>query len=168
MQIEKQKKICGTILYIKSILGLITSVLGLSGGLFFIIGGLTLTKPLPDGSGDALNDAATNCSRGFVGAIGIAIGIITLIASLIITMLSIVYFINSRRLLRENEIVVKRIKRFIALESFGIFLNLIAFIVLIINFNSINLGLIISGIILLLALTIECIYVIIGLRKLLK
>lgn len=95
---DKKIKTYGLILYIKSIVQLVITIIGLSGGLVLAIGGKIITGQHTN-TGDAFSDQVANCSTTFVGAIGIALGIITIIISIIMGIFAILYFIHSRKLL---------------------------------------------------------------------
>lgn len=95
---EKRIKTCGMVLFIKSIIEIIISIVGLSGGLVLAIGGKIITGKISD-TGDALPDSAANCSNAFFGTLGIVFGIIAIVLSLIIGAFALTYFIHSRKLL---------------------------------------------------------------------
>lgn len=96
-------KTCGVILFVKSIIEIIITVIGLTGGLFFTIAGKIATEKVSN-TGDPMSDAVANCTTGFYGAIGMAIGIIVLIITLIVGICALLHFINGRKMLYEGSI----------------------------------------------------------------
>ncbi len=162
MQIEKEIKCCGTILFVKSILGLILTVFGLVGGLVFAIGGKSMMDQNAN-TGDALNDAVANCSTSFFGALGIVVGIVAIIFSIIVGIFSLLYFIHSRRLLREKEVPSKSFKVLRVLEIIGIILSIIGILSCFINIKETYIGLIP-----LIILLIECVFVTTKFSKIIK
>ncbi len=100
MKVDKIKKTCGLILYIKSILELMATIVLLLGGIALIV----LTQSAMDKTEivNDLDNAIGKCTVAFTGAIITAIGIIYMILACFLGIIAIIYFINARRLLYRN------------------------------------------------------------------
>lgn len=164
MQIEKEIKCCGTILFIKSIFGFLLTAVGFIGGFVFAVGGKIMTGQNSN-TGDALQDEVANCSTAFFGTLGLVFGILAIVVSIIIGIFSILYFIHSRRLLHEENLPMRSLKILRILEILGIILSTVIGVVtsVFMDIKETYLVFIPSVI-----LFVECIYITIKLTKIAK
>ena len=95
MQIEKLKKTCGLILYIKSIIQLVVTIILFFGGIFLIVEGQKAKNNTNPSSG--LDNQIAACSSAFASVLVTAIGIISLIVAIVLGICAIVYLIHSRK-----------------------------------------------------------------------
>lgn len=167
MQVNKEIKCCGTVLFIKSILGLIGTVIGLGGGLFFSIAGKLLMKK-EETTGSSFENAVANCSTSFFGALGIVFGVMAIIIAVIIGIFSTIYFIHSRKILYSEELPIKSVQILKVLEILGIVICVIGIVgCLISTITQTNTSIYVFMIPLILLL-VECIFVTMKLIKITK
>lgn len=145
---DKKIKACGMILFVKAIIEIIVSVIGLSGGLALAIGGIILSSKNSN-TGDAFSNQVANCTSTFVGTIGIFFGIITIILSIIIGIFALIYFINSRKLLYIRPIPKKSYITLKVLEIVFIIFSIVGIVICIFNLKDTYIFMIVLSVILL-------------------
>ena len=138
MQIEKLKKTCGLILYIKSIIQLVVTIILFFGGIFLIVEGQKAKNNTNPSSG--LDNQIAACSSAFASVLVTAIGII----SLIVAICAIVYLIHSRKILYLNDYQKKSTITLLVFEILYIFVSTIGLIISIIHIQDTVLWLIVS------------------------
>lgn len=129
---DKKIKTCGLILFIKSIIHLILTIIGFSGGLLLaIFGKIAMNKNA--NTGDAFSDSVANCSTSFLGAIGIVFGIIAIVVSIILGTFAILYFVHSRKLLYTRPIPKRSYTILKVLEILWIIISIIGIVICMFN-----------------------------------
>lgn len=115
MNVEKLRKTCGYILFIKSIIALVATIFLIFGGIAISIIGRSLIDNNQNPQG-GFEGAAGACSKAFVGALGIVLGIVAIVVGCLCAAYTISSFIHSRRILRNDASIVKSIKVCIVTE----------------------------------------------------
>lgn len=136
------QKTCGRILFIKSI------VLFLSTLFFFLSGAvfLSLSKEYKDA---AVNDTGLDCSNGLSSAILQILAMLVFILATIFVIITIVYFICSRKILRLDFLPKGATLTMIIFEFIFIITSIIGACVSIFNGDKINIPILIISIIVL-------------------
>lgn len=142
MQIEKLKKTCGLILYIKSIIQLVVTIILFLGGIFLIVEGQKAKNNTNPSSG--LDNQIAACSSAFASVLVTAIGIISLIVAIVLGICAIVYLIHSRKILYLNDYQKKSTITLLVFEILYIFVSTIGLIISIIHIQDTILWLIVS------------------------
>ena len=142
MQIEKLKKTCGLILYIKSIIQLVVTIILFLGGIFLIVEGQKAKNNTNPSSG--LDNQIAACSSAFASVLVTAIGIISLIVAIVLGICAIVYLIHSRKILYLNDYQKKSTITLLVFEILYIFVSTIGLIISIIHIQDTVLWLIVS------------------------
>ena len=142
MQIEKLKKTCGLILYIKSIIQLVVTINLFLGGIFLIVEGQKAKNNTNPSSG--LDNQIAACSSAFASVLVTAIGIISLIVAIVLGICAIVYLIHSRKILYLNDYQKKSTITLLVFEILYIFVSTIGLIISIIHIQDTILWLIVS------------------------
>jgi hypothetical protein len=142
MQIEKLKKTCGLILYIKSIIQLVVTIILFFGGIFLIVEGQKAKNNTNPSSG--LDNQIAACSSAFASVLVTAIGIISLIVAIVLGICAIVYLIHSRKILYLNDYQKKSTITLLVFEILYIFVSTIGLIISIIHIQDTVLWLIVS------------------------
>ena len=135
MQIEKLKKTCGLILYIKSIIQLVVTII-------LIVEGQKAKNNTNPSSG--LDNQIAACSSAFASVLVTAIGIISLIVAIVLGICAIVYLIHSRKILYLNDYQKKSTITLLVFEILYIFVSTIWLIISIIHIQDTVLWLIVS------------------------
>lgn len=142
MQIEKLKKTCGLILYIKSIIQLVVTIILFFGGIFLIVEGQKAKNNTNPSSG--LENQIAACSSAFASVLVTAIGIISLIVAIVLGICAIVYLIHSRKILYLNDYQKKSTITLLVFEILYIFVSTIGLITSIVHIQDTVLWLIVS------------------------
>ena len=114
MQVEKLRKTCGYILYIKSIIALVVTIILIFGGITMAIMG----KHMVDNPGQGDN-------TGFEGGVlGIVFGIVSIVVGCLLILDAIFSMIHSRKILRNDSDIDKSIKVCIATEIVSVIVGI--------------------------------------------
>ena len=141
MQIEKLKKTCGLILYIKSIIQLVVTIILFFGGIFLIVEG----QKANNNSG--LENQIAACSLVLVSVLVTIIGVVSFTVAIVLGICTIVYLIHSRKILYLNDYQKKSTIILLVFEIIYIFVSTVGLIVSIINIKEALLWFIVSLII---------------------
>lgn len=128
MKVEKLRKTCGNVLFIKSIISLVSTILLIFGGIFLSIVGRNLIDNNQNAHGD-FEGAVGACSKSFIGALGIVFGIVAIVVGCLCAVYTILCFIHSRRILRNDVNIIKSIITCIVIEILSTIVGLGLFVI---------------------------------------
>ena len=86
MKVEKLRKTCGYILYIKSIIALVVTIILIFGGITMAIMGKHMVDNPGQGDKTGFEGAVGSCSTAFFGALGIVFGIVSIVVGCLLTL----------------------------------------------------------------------------------
>ena len=124
MKVEKLRKNCGYILYIKSIIALVVTIILIFGGITMAIMGKHMVDNPGQGDKTGFEGAVGSCSTAFFGALGIVFGIVSIVVGCLLTLDAIFSMIHSRRILRNDSDIAKSIKVCIATEIVSVIVGI--------------------------------------------
>ena len=124
MKVEKLRKTCGYILYIKSIIALVVTIILIFGGITMAIMGKHMVDNPGQGDKTGFEGAVGSCSTAFFGALGIVFGIVSIVVGCLLTLDAIFSMIHSRRILRNDSDIAKSIKVCIATEIVSVIVGI--------------------------------------------
>lgn len=120
MQVEKLRKTCGYILYIKSIIALVVTIILIFGGITMAIMGKHMVDNPGQGDNTGFEGAVGSCSTAFVGVLGI----VSIVVGCLLILDAIFSMIHSRKILRNDSNIDKSIKVCIATEIVSIIVGI--------------------------------------------
>ena len=120
MQVEKLRKTCGYILYIKSIIALVVTIILIFGGITMAIMGKHMVDNPGQGDNTGFEGAVGSCSTAFVGVLGI----VSIVVGCLLILDAIFSMIHSRKILRNDSDIDKSIKVCIATEIVSIIVGI--------------------------------------------
>lgn len=124
MQVEKLRKTCGYILYIKSIIALVVTIILIFGGITMAIMGKHMVDNPGQGDNTGFEGAVGSCSTAFVGVLGIVFGIVSIVVGCLLILDAIFSMIHSRKILRNDSDIDKSIKVCIATETVSVIVGI--------------------------------------------
>lgn len=116
------QKTCGYIFFIKSIIMIAAAIILIFGGIVLICGSkFGISSPPSD---DPTQNVVGNCAAAFVATLMTALGIIFVVVAVILGIFSIVYLLNSRKMIRSTNFEKKSVVSLLIFEIIQLLISL--------------------------------------------